>query len=141
MLDFISVKLPFISETVQTVKVVKIHVQPFEKIRIGDVLLTVEFDNVQIDIPCEKSGIVMEISVEQGQVISRYQQVCILSGLESSSRIIDSMKNNLENLNKDFQKLLQLNRLYLELIQVLDLPYNSSNEMIIEEIRNLKQLS
>ncbi len=139
MITIISAKFPFLSEEIKTAQIKTIHITPSQSISKGDLLLTVETSNAIIEIPSEIDGLVTDILVKENDIIAIDQDICLLTDLGSSIKNIENIDRNLAVLKTDFDRLIELNYLYVRLIILLDLPFDSSNEVILNKVACLVQ--
>jgi pyruvate/2-oxoglutarate dehydrogenase complex dihydrolipoamide acyltransferase (E2) component len=65
-----TIKMPRVSDTVNTVGVVEIHVSAGDEVEQGHIVLTVDADKVTVDIPAPVSGTVTEVLVHVDDEIS-----------------------------------------------------------------------
>lgn len=131
------VKFPFLTEGMREVAIDLVRVEPFQNIRKGDPLFTVRTNNLKLDLPSEDSGLVLDVLVSSGDTIKVDHPILVISNLKSSIENIVEIESNLKMLKSDFQSLVSLNSFRFQLIQILNLPYESTNERILEEIKSL----
>jgi len=63
------VKLPEVSDNVETGDVIKVLVAVGDKINIDQPVIELETDKASFEVPSTESGIVKEVNVKQGDII------------------------------------------------------------------------
>lgn len=59
-------KLPELGENIDSADIVKVHVKPGDKVEIDQVVLEIETDKANVEVPSEVNGIVKELRVKDG---------------------------------------------------------------------------
>lgn len=75
-----TIKLPALGESVESVVVVQWHHEMGARIEVDDVLVTVETDKVDTDVPSPIGGTLVEIAASAGTELSIGGPLCILEG-------------------------------------------------------------
>lgn len=72
------VRIPTLGESVDGVVVVEWHVGVGDRIESEQVLVTVETDKVDTDVPSPAAGVVVEILAEAGAQLTVGDPICVL---------------------------------------------------------------
>ncbi len=131
------IKLPFISEGIKKVKIVKFLKKPGENVTKNEPFLEAETDKACIEIPSEYDGKIVSYCIKEGEVITIGDDLCFLSKFNSFN-YINEVKTSLENLESELNDLTMLSDFYFEVIQLLGLENSSTPEDILKAIKKLK---
>ena len=72
------VKLPKLGDTANEVLVLELSVAPGDNVAIGDVLMRVETDKVEADVPSPVAGTVAELRVEVEDEVAVGAPLCVI---------------------------------------------------------------
>lgn len=72
------VKLPNLGDSVETVVVVEWHVAAGDQVETEQVLVTVETDKVDTDVPSPVAGTVGELLAEPGSELAPGDPICVI---------------------------------------------------------------
>ena len=78
------IKVPILPESINEATVAAWHKKPGDYIELDDVIVEIETDKVVLEVPAEESGVLTEISAEEGETVTE-QQVLGLMDDEASS--------------------------------------------------------
>ena len=59
-------KLPEIGENIETADIVKVYVKPGDKIKVDQVVIELETDKANVEVPSEEEGTVLDVLVKEG---------------------------------------------------------------------------
>jgi pyruvate dehydrogenase E2 component (dihydrolipoamide acetyltransferase) len=62
----IEFKLPELGENIESADIVKVHVKPGDSVSVDQVVLEIETDKANVEVPAEVSGIVKEVFIVEG---------------------------------------------------------------------------
>ena len=89
------IKVPVLPESINEATVAAWHKKPGDYIELDDVIVEIETDKVVLEVPAEGSGVLTEISAEEGETVTE-QQVLGLMDDEASSEDNKSSENQQE---------------------------------------------
>ena len=89
------IKVPILPESINEATVAAWHKKPGDYIELDDVIVEIESDKVVLEVPAEESGVLTEISAEEGETVTE-QQVLGLMDDEASSEDKKSSENQEE---------------------------------------------
>ena len=89
------IKVPILPESINEATVAAWHKKPGDYIELDDVIVEIETDKVVLEVPAEESGVLTEISAEEGETVTE-QQVLGLMDDEVSSEDKKSSENQEE---------------------------------------------
>lgn len=89
------IKVPILPESINEATVAAWHKKPGDYIELDDVIVEIETDKVVLEVPAEESGVLTEISAEEGETVTE-QQVLGLMDDEASSENKKSSENQEE---------------------------------------------
>jgi 2-oxoglutarate dehydrogenase E2 component (dihydrolipoamide succinyltransferase) len=89
------IKVPILPESINEATVAAWHKKPGDYIELDDVIVEIETDKVVLEVPAEESGVLTEISAEEGETVTE-QQVLGLMDDEASSEDKKSSENQEE---------------------------------------------
>lgn len=72
------VKLPNLGEAAEAAVVVEWHVAVGDRVEIEQVLVTVETDKVDTDVPSPVAGTVVELSADPGRELHPGDPICVI---------------------------------------------------------------
>ena len=78
------IKVPVLPESITEATVAAWHKKPGEYVELDDVVVEIETDKVVLEVPAEESGVLSEITAEEGETVSE-QQVLGLIDVEADS--------------------------------------------------------
>ena len=67
------IKVPVLPESITEATVAAWHKKPGDYVELDDVIVEIETDKVVLEVPAEESGILSEISAEEGKTVSELQ--------------------------------------------------------------------
>ena len=67
------IKVPVLPESITEATVAAWHKKPGDYVELDDVIVEIETDKVVLEVPAEESGILSEISAEEGETVSELQ--------------------------------------------------------------------
>lgn len=94
------IKVPILPESINEATVAAWHKKPGDYIELDDVIVEIETDKVVLEVPAEESGVLTEISAEEGETVTE-QQVLGLMDDEASSEDKKSSENQEETPAQD----------------------------------------
>ena len=94
------IKVPILPESINEATVAAWHKKPGDYIELDDVIVEIETDKVVLEVPAEESGVLNEISAEEGETVTE-QQVLGLMDDEASSEDKKSSENQEEAPEQD----------------------------------------
>ena len=94
------IKVPILPESINEATVAAWHKKPGDYIELDDVIVEIETDKVVLEVPAEESGVLNEISAEEGETVTE-QQVLGLMDDEASSEDKKSSENQEETPAQD----------------------------------------
>lgn len=59
-------KIPEIGENIETADIIKIHVKPGDKVKVDQVVVELETDKANVEVPSEMEGTVLEVLAREG---------------------------------------------------------------------------
>ncbi len=74
------IKLPQLGESVESVVVVEWHVEIGAQVEVDDILVTVETDKVDTDVPSPIGGTLVEIAAPSGTELTIGEPLCVIEG-------------------------------------------------------------
>ena len=89
------IKVPILPESINEATVAAWHKKPGDYIELDDVIVEIETGKVVLEVPAEESGVLTEISAEEGETVTE-QQVLGLMDDEASSEDKKSSENQEE---------------------------------------------
>ena len=89
------IKVPVLPESINEATVAAWHKKPGDYIELDDVIVEIETDKVVLEVPAEESGVLTQISAEDGETVTE-QQVLGLMDDEASSEDNKSSKTEEE---------------------------------------------
>ena len=89
------IKVPVLPESINEATVAAWHKKPGDYIELDDVIVEIETDKVVLEVPAEESGVLTQISAEEGETVTE-QQVLGLMDDEASSEDNKSSKTEEE---------------------------------------------
>ena len=78
------IKVPVLPESITEATVAAWHKKPGDYVELDDVVVEIETDKVVLEVPAEESGVLSEITAEEGETVSE-QQVLGLIDVEADS--------------------------------------------------------
>ena len=67
------IKVPVLPESITEATVAVWHKKPGDYVELDDVIVEIETDKVVLEVPAEESGVLSEISAEEGETVSELQ--------------------------------------------------------------------
>tara|TARA_B100001142_G_scaffold109141_1_gene111153 strand:- start:220 stop:1365 length:1146 start_codon:yes stop_codon:yes gene_type:complete len=67
------IKVPVLPESITEATVAAWHKKPGDYVELDDVIVEIETDKVVLEVPAEESGVLSEISAEEGETVSELQ--------------------------------------------------------------------
>ena len=64
------IKVPILPESINEATVAAWHKKPGDYIELDDVIVEIETDKVVLEVPAEESGVLTEISAEEGETVT-----------------------------------------------------------------------
>jgi 2-oxoglutarate dehydrogenase E2 component (dihydrolipoamide succinyltransferase) len=89
------IKVPVLPESINEATVASWHKKPGDYIELDDVIVEIETDKVVLEVPAEGSGVLTEISAEEGETVTEQQVLGLMDDL-ASSEDNESSKNEEE---------------------------------------------
>ena len=88
------IKVPVLPESITEATVAAWHKKPGDYVELDDVIVEIETDKVVLEVPAEESGVLSEISAEEGETVSELQVLGLIddeadSGDTKSSEALD----------------------------------------------------
>ena len=67
------IKVPVLPESITEATVAAWHKKPGDYVELDDVIVEIETDKVVLEVPAEESGVLSEITAEEGETVSEQQ--------------------------------------------------------------------
>ena len=67
------IKVPVLPESITEATVAAWHKKPGDYVELDDVVVEIETDKVVLEVPAEESGVLSEITAEEGETVSEQQ--------------------------------------------------------------------
>ena len=88
------IKVPVLPESITEATVAAWHKKPGDYVELDDVIVEIETDKVVLEVPAEESGVLSEITAEEGETVSELQVLGLIddeadSGDTKSSEALD----------------------------------------------------
>ena len=88
------IKVPVLPESITEATVAAWHKKPGDYVELDDVIVEIETDKVVLEVPAEESGVLSEITAEEGETVSELQVLGLIddeadSGDTKSSETLD----------------------------------------------------
>ena len=88
------IKVPVLPESITEATVAAWHKKPGDYVELDDVIVEIETDKVVLEVPAEESGVLSEITAEEGETVSEQQVLGLIddkadSGDTKSSETLD----------------------------------------------------
>ena len=88
------IKVPVLPESITEATVAAWHKKPGDYVELDDVIVEIETDKVVLEVPAEESGVLSEITAEEGETVSELQVLGLIddeadSGDSKSSEALD----------------------------------------------------
>ena len=88
------IKVPVLPESITEATVAAWHKKPGDYVELDDVVVEIETDKVVLEVPAEESGVLSEITAEEGETVSEQQVLGLIddeadSGDTKSSEALD----------------------------------------------------
>jgi 2-oxoglutarate dehydrogenase E2 component (dihydrolipoamide succinyltransferase) len=88
------IKVPVLPESITEATVAAWHKKPGDYVELDDVVVEIETDKVVLEVPAEESGVLSEITAEEGETVSEQQVLGLIddkadSGDTKSSETLD----------------------------------------------------
>lgn len=78
------IKVPVLPESINEATVASWHKKPGDYIELDDVIVEIETDKVVLEVPAEESGVLTEISAEEGETVTEQQILGLMDDVASS---------------------------------------------------------
>ena len=92
------IKVPILPESITEATVAAWHKKPCDFVEIDDVVVEIETDKVVLEVPAEESGVLSEISAEEGETVSEQQ---LLGMIDDDADAVDAKSNEAEEDTKE----------------------------------------
>ncbi|MDC0075501.1 dihydrolipoyllysine-residue succinyltransferase [Candidatus Thioglobus sp.] len=88
------IKVPVLPESITEATVAAWHKKPGDYVELDDVIVEIETDKVVLEVPAEESGVLSEITAEEGETVSELEVLGLIddeadSGDSKSSEALD----------------------------------------------------
>ena len=93
------IKVPVLPESITEATVAAWHKKPGDYVELDDVIVEIETDKVVLEVPAEESGVLSEITAEEGETVSEQQ---VLGLIDDQADSVDSKSS--EALDKSEEK-------------------------------------
>ena len=93
------IKVPVLPESITEATVAAWHKKPGDYVELDDVIVEIETDKVVLEVPAEESGVLSEITAEEGETVSELQ---VLGLIDDEADSVDSKSS--EALDKPEEK-------------------------------------
>ena len=93
------IKVPVLPESITEATVAAWHKKPGDYVELDDVVVEIETDKVVLEVPAEESGVLSEITAEEGETVSELQ---VLGLIDDEADSVDSKSS--EALDKPEEK-------------------------------------
>ena len=98
------IKVPVLPESITEATVAACHKKPGDYVELDDVIVEIETDKVVLEVPAEESGVLSEITAEEGETVSE-QQVLGLIDDEADSEDTKSIETKDKSEEKELASL------------------------------------
>ena len=92
------IKVPILPESITEATVAAWHKKPGDFVEIDDVVVEIETDKVVLEVPAEESGVLSEISAEEGETVTEQQ---LLGMIDDAADAVDAKSIEAEEDTKD----------------------------------------
>jgi len=92
------IKVPILPESITEATVAAWHKKPGDFVEIDDVVVEIETDKVVLEVPAEESGVLSEISAEEGETVSEQQ---LLGMIDDDADAVDAKSNEAQEDTKE----------------------------------------
>ena len=92
------IKVPILPESITEATVAAWHKKPGDFVEIDDVVVEIETDKVVLEVPAEESGVLSEISAEEGETVSEQQ---LLGMIDDDADAVDAKSNEAKEDTKE----------------------------------------
>ena len=92
------IKVPVLPESITEATVAAWHKKPGDYIELDDVIVEIETDKVVLEVPAEESGVLSEISAEEGETVSEQQ---VLGLMDDEAEVEDTKSTETQDGAKD----------------------------------------
>jgi len=87
------IKVPVLPESINEATVAAWHKKPGDYIELDDVIVEIETDKVVLEVPAEESGVLTEISAEEGETVTEQQ---VLGLMDDEAGSVDEKSSKTE---------------------------------------------
>ena len=94
------IKVPILPESITEATVAAWHKKPGDFVEIDDVVVEIETDKVVLEVPAEESGVLSEISAEEGETVSEQQLLGMIDD-DADADAVDAKSNEAEEDTKE----------------------------------------
>jgi 2-oxoglutarate dehydrogenase E2 component (dihydrolipoamide succinyltransferase) len=77
------IKVPVLPESITEATVAAWHKKPGDYVELDDVIVEIETDKVVLEVPAEESGVLSEITAEEGETVSEQQVLGLIDDADS----------------------------------------------------------
>jgi 2-oxoglutarate dehydrogenase E2 component (dihydrolipoamide succinyltransferase) len=88
------IKVPVLPESITEATVAAWHKKPGDYVELDDVIVEIETDKVVLEVPAEESGVLSEISAEEGETVSEQQVLGLIDDEADSGDTKSSETDN-----------------------------------------------
>ncbi|MBU1095642.1 MAG: 2-oxo acid dehydrogenase subunit E2 [Bacteroidetes bacterium] len=92
----IEFKLPELGENIESADIVKVHVKPGDSVSVDQVVLEIETDKANVEVPAEVSGIVKEVFIVEGSK-AKVGDVIFTMEADDSTKTIKEEKHEIKS--------------------------------------------
>ena len=92
------IKVPILPESITEATVAAWHKKPGDYVELDDVIVEIETDKVVLEVPAEESGVLTEISAEEGETVTEQQ---LLGMIDDAADAVDAKSIEAEEDTKD----------------------------------------
>lgn len=86
------INLPELGENISAADVVKIPVKVGDKVEVNSVLLEIETDKANVEVPCEFSGVIKEIHIKEGSKVKTGELIMTIDTATESIKNVEPPK-------------------------------------------------
>jgi pyruvate dehydrogenase E2 component (dihydrolipoamide acetyltransferase) len=85
-------KLPELGENIESADIIKVHIKPGDKVELDQVVLEIETDKANVEVPSEIEGIVDNVNVSEGSSAKVGEVVFTVKGGSAKSEPVAEVK-------------------------------------------------
>ncbi|MDC1162107.1 hypothetical protein OAT18_01560 [Tenacibaculum sp.] len=128
--------MPFISEGIEEVKIIEFLQQTEGIINLNEPFLEVETENYLLELPSRFEGKIVKYFIKKGEYVKEGDDICLVYK-DNYLEKIKTISTCISELEIHLKKIEENSLFFLELKDILGLPYESKQNEIIKKIKTL----